>query len=563
MTPSLESFEISNYKSIEKSGEIRVPGISLILGPNGSGKTNILESLLLLKQTFENNQSNLKLNGNIIKTGEYKNIIHRKDVNKDLSYRFNFSRELENQNPKLICPVCQKEYTYEGYFTNHMEDKHEQFWREYSSDYSKFTAQYAKDPYVELRYTYDKQSRSNRLDSIKFGNPYPEDGLYLSSVSFINEQDGRRVKAEDIQGQEIINLSSSQRGEDQLRELNPNNIRRQIINTLYAHLPRDEEEAPYWFYRTPDPDVENTDFIDIQENTEKIQDFLNHREEIQEQQGEDRVRQLADGLILRLLSSSDSHGAKLSKIQSFLSNINHVGPLRNSPRRIYFGAGGSPGLQAENDNQVEKRIFSSEQSRSRELIQQTNKWLSETGFDCQLDVSEVGVGDLYQLEVKQAGLSINLADAGFGLSQTIPIIIECISMQISDEPPSRTVRHPRPPVYQDHDLPPLGIIEQPEIHLNPRIEASLGDFFIDVIESGSRLMIETHSEHLLNRLQRRVVDGSIEDEDSVVIYFVSKEEDESEIREIEISSSGEFSDWPEGFFQDDFEDAMEILKESI
>lgn len=78
MASDIKSFEISNYKSIKESGEIRIPGISLILGPNGSGKTNILESLLLLKQTFENNQANLKLNGNIIKTGEFANIIYRK-----------------------------------------------------------------------------------------------------------------------------------------------------------------------------------------------------------------------------------------------------------------------------------------------------------------------------------------------------------------------------------------------------------------------------------------------------------------------------------------------------
>ena len=82
MSNKVRSIEIENYKSIRESGEIRIPGITLILGPNGSGKTNILESLLLLKQTLENNQLNLKLNGNIVKTGEFRNIIFRQNIDK-------------------------------------------------------------------------------------------------------------------------------------------------------------------------------------------------------------------------------------------------------------------------------------------------------------------------------------------------------------------------------------------------------------------------------------------------------------------------------------------------
>ena len=108
----------------------------------------------------------------------------------------------------------------------------------------------------------------------------------------------------------------------------------------------------------------------------------------------------------------------------------------------------------------------------------------------------------------------------------------------------------------------LLITEQPEIHLNPRIQAELGDFFIHIAESEKTLLIETHSEHIISRIQRRVVDETLKPED-VVIYFISKKGNKSDIKEISISRNGHFNYWPEGFFQDDFEDAIEILKTSF
>lgn len=444
-----------------------------------------------------------------------------------------------------------------------MEDEHLEFWENLEDSIQRYSRHYEQDPYIKFEYVYVRSSNSSRLKSIEFGNPSPQDGLHLSKLKFINNSMNTRITAYDIEDNKILDIKSEDDGEERLHHSNPNYIRKRIVETLYSKLSQDLDDNPFFMYENLESKDNNVEYLQINSQSNKISDFQKLREELSQDEEIEKTEEIADGLISRLISTAAYHGRKIGEIQQFLNSITHVGPLRNSPRRIYFGAGGSPGLQAESGNQVEKRIFSSENSQDEELINKTNNWLSETGFDCQLDVSDVGVGDLYQLEVKQSGLSINLADAGFGLSQTIPIIIECINMQLSDEPSSSSFERGLRPVMPGGSQAPLGVIEQPEIHLNPRIEAALGDFFIDVMESGSNLIIETHSEHLLNRLQRRVVDGSIEEENNVVIYFISKEEKESELREIEISSSGELSQWPDGFFQDDFEDAMEILKESF
>lgn len=106
------------------------------------------------------------------------------------------------------------------------------------------------------------------------------------------------------------------------------------------------------------------------------------------------------------------------------------------------------------------------------------------------------------------------------------------------------------------------MIEEPEIHLNPRIESKMADFFININESRLGFILETHSEHILNRIQRRIADGTIENKDTVSVYFVSKDKIESQVNKIEINDNGTFEEWPSGFFQDDFTDALEMLKES-
>ena len=179
-----------------------------------------------------------------------------------------------------------------------------------------------------------------------------------------------------------------------------------------------------------------------------------------------------------------------------------------------------------------------------------------------MEVVPLGLGEIYQIRVKENGLSVNLADVGFGISQVLPILTECINFSLRDIPLKSKDR----PIYffyeEDEEVNRLLISEQPEIHLNPRIQAELGDFFIQLCESNRVILIETHSEHIISRIQRRVADRTLNSED-VIMYYISKNNNKSKINEISISNSGQFSYWPEGFFQDDFEDAIEILKESF
>lgn len=87
----------------------------------------------------------------------------------------------------------------------------------------------------------------------------------------------------------------------------------------------------------------------------------------------------------------------------------------------------------------------------------------------------------------------------------------------------------------------------------------MGDLLIDISKSNKKLIIETHSEHLLLRIQRRITEGSLKSDD-VAIYFFSYTSRGTTLERIRINDLGRFANWPRGFFEEDVEESFEIAK---
>ena len=133
---------------------------------------------------------------------------------------------------------------------------------------------------------------------------------------------------------------------------------------------------------------------------------------------------------------------------------------------------------------------------------------------------------------------------GIGISQMIPVIVGCL-----------------------RDKAGMVIIEQPELHIHPAIQVRLGDLFVcttqsgkDYVNSGKSLLIETHSEHIILRMLRRIRETSgnelppgttgLKPDDLSVIY-VEKSEEGVQLRALRVDEDGEFLDrWPKGFFDE-------------
>ena len=158
----------------------------------------------------------------------------------------------------------------------------------------------------------------------------------------------------------------------------------------------------------------------------------------------------------------------------------------------------------------------------------------ELGVAKDVHVRQIAGATLFALEIKgpYTRTRVNVTDTGFGVSQVIPAIIQGHLM-----PPNSTL-----------------ILEQPEIHLHPRAQAGIADLLIDLTKKQKRFIVETHSEHIILRLQRRVAEKVISS-DAIRIYYFDLSEGGGGIRSIEIDSHGQLLNFPKGFMEEGLEEA--------
>jgi len=232
--------------------------------------------------------------------------------------------------------------------------------------------------------------------------------------------------------------------------------------------------------------------------------------------------------------------AELShQFDELMSSISYVGPLRDRPRRRYQWQGSSPTFVGpRGENTVAAILAARRQNRTikvRGFEENLGYWLKHMGLIEQFAVVEIGSGtNLYELRVAVAGssTSVSVTDVGFGISQVLPVLVQ---------------------VFYSSPGTPV-ILEQPEIHLHPAAQSALGDVLLGAIkDNGIQLIVETHSEHLLHRIQRRIAEEGIS-KDDVALYFIETGKGGSEIHELKVDEYGNITNWPQDFFGDEMGD---------
>jgi predicted ATPase len=234
-----------------------------------------------------------------------------------------------------------------------------------------------------------------------------------------------------------------------------------------------------------------------------------------------------------------------------LDNIFYLGPLRDHPKRIYSWSGETPESVGQRGEATVAAILSAK-AQGRKLNRGPGqrqylfdefiaRWLKDLGVIHSFSVKPVAEGRKeYEVLVKThtQATEVKITDVGFGVSQVLPALVQAFY-----GPAGSTVW-----------------MEQPEIHLHPQVQAELADVFISATQArengkprNAQLIIESHSEHFLNRLQRRVAEGVIS-EDDVAIYFCRRSGDKAELEPLRLNTFGEIENWPDHFFGDEMED---------
>lgn len=247
------------------------------------------------------------------------------------------------------------------------------------------------------------------------------------------------------------------------------------------------------------------------------------------------------------------------KIRKFFnSSFNYISSFREEPRTIYLyppkitinpsgiGARGenTAAVLAENGQKIVSYIppnaFSKQQTQSSfikeaELSVALNEWICYLGLAESINSKREKFG--YVLNVKMNGNhSTDEADSpvhvGAGVSNTLPVLVMCLNAT-----PYSTL-----------------VFEEPELHLHPKVQSRLADFFLSVVLMGKQCIIETHSEYFIYNLRYRISEALLKNDEtiqsSIKLYFADKKNGRSEFQEIKVNRHGELSAWPEGFFDE-------------
>ncbi len=246
------------------------------------------------------------------------------------------------------------------------------------------------------------------------------------------------------------------------------------------------------------------------------------------------------------------------------SSLKYLGPLRDAPKPLYpLAPAADPydvGIRGEHtasilDLHKNKKIvyFPSANFNSpgieRKTITRTlevavTDWLQYLGVANTVSSQDKGkLGHELKVGLPNSDSTHDLTHVGVGVSQVLPILVMCLLANT------------------DSTL----VFEQPELHLHPKVQTLLGDFFLSMALCNKQCIVETHSEYLIDRLRSRIAASTSENELNSLakIYFVEKPSLGSLFREVVINEYGAILDWPEGFFDQSQQQAENILSAAL
>jgi len=221
-----------------------------------------------------------------------------------------------------------------------------------------------------------------------------------------------------------------------------------------------------------------------------------------------------------------------STIRREISGISYIGPMRALPERMEQDI-----PDADSRNKSDGSDLVSILANDDGLVSEVNSWLEKLSIPYSIKIGKVTLQDdmpsfgKYRSLIlidKRTNTSLSAKDLGFGISQILPVILTCLDKKKS-----------------------LILIEQPELHIHPKLQLEIAELFVHSIKSREQrqLIIETHSENLILRIQKKIREGQLSSDQVSIIFVGSENETGSWVKHIPILPSGELAEeWPGGFF---------------
>jgi len=453
---------IHNFKTIKDLVNLDIRPLNIISGANSSGKTSLIQFILMLKQTigFQAVNRQLILNGNSIKLGCYNEVVYCKDTTNDISVEISFlGSELNSSElDYLKITECRLEIIFTSFEENAIL-------KSFQATY--FTPSWArKEHWINIKNNFD--------DTFS---------IQTNTAIFSSE---------------IEQLCIENGGDPIVGEL------------LFTSI------MPQYFVS----EIKNPNFPDIDKNPTK------------------RASQAIKLKRLDLL------------LQKTFSDISYIGPLREEPKNSYSANKndkkiGNKGeyaafiFEREATNKIDYfKIETDEKGIIKyipcngQLAEAVKYWICDV-FNLAKNIYAQEYKDEFVIKVvNHYGIESTIKHVGFGISQILPIVLEGLRME------------------KGCTL----ILEQPEIHLHPKVQGQLFDFLYSLTLLNKKFIIETHSDHFITRMRRRVVeDLSNILADKINLLFIEQGDKEHVFIRLNMTDLGSLS-----YFPKDFADQIEV-----
>ncbi|BES66096.1 hypothetical protein SANA_25350 [Gottschalkiaceae bacterium SANA] len=258
--------------------------------------------------------------------------------------------------------------------------------------------------------------------------------------------------------------------------------------------------------------------------------------------GDDEITQtqrFLDELNMKKLMFLNRHSENM---RQELRNIEYIGAMRIPPQRTFMYTGENRkfvGSSGEHSVNILAMDTLRKGNKSKSIKHKVEQWLNAADIASELVIHRISDRH-FELKIrnKETGELENYADVGYGNSQILPVLVAGYNL----------------------DEGKAIIIEEPEIHLHPKAQFCIGDYLKDLYNQGVQSLVETHSEHLIIRMQQLIAAKELAPED-VAIYYIWPEGTTKHIKRINMDLQGQFiNEWPRGFFPERYKAAKDLSR---
>lgn len=528
----LKEYQIENFKVFAGPVNIPIKPITLIFGANSSGKSSIFQSLLMLKQTLqEGKDSNISLlpRGNIVDLGSFREFIHNHNVTRSFSFKMTFL------TPKEISQYSDIDWPFDDIHPN-----------------VKTLEKSIGSETIGLRVTFSLDSKSlnivvSKIDLFIGDNPTPiityeigeknkrGSNIYNFKGNFDHQYWHTYWKCFDKEDIESLEKGEKSQGKDSPDE----------IKVILGKMSDKEKTVSIYKFKKYIRELNM-----LKGNKLAYKTFQSFGDDVLTLQGflPDLLNNTdLQHLVWNMLEAEESRNVSLfaltaaNLIKKLFKDVEYIAPLREYPERFYIYGGNPLESVGSSGKMVFDVLFN-----NQELLDKVNDEFKRFGTDYELrlspyttfdnnmkDKSETSEVFVPELVNKSTDVAASFRDVGFGFSQVLPVIVQSM---LSKE---KTL-----------------LMEQPELHLHPALQAELGSLFAQCIKEPFKncFIIETHSEHLILRIQKLIRKGQLTPDDISVIY-IDKGSERSNCLPLRLDNEGDFIDeWPDGFFEEGYKE---------